>query len=215
MQNKIPKYPSTLFCTKILFNIIFFCILGIWLFAKNYMIVFDRRSSGFENRTTISGFDRRSSGFENRTTISRFFIISCLNLTCLMFTTSSNGQISSRFCKSKSSSFNYCANEWDGPEQIRSNLAHGIAQDLSCRGHPYDFVGKIPRDSDVKLENGIVWNLVVSRPRLAFSNILKENFDRISKIIVTAESAGVLRDSADVVRSATGTCFACEFAMNF
>ena len=51
----------------------------------------------------------------------------------------------------------------------------------SQNGNRYDYVAKTP--GDVELENDVVWKLVVSRPRLAFSDTLEsrriflENFE--------------------------------------
>jgi len=70
-------------------------------------------------------------------------------------------------------------------------------------GNRYHYVAKTTRD--VELENDIIWKLVVSRPQLSFSDTLDESFQRTSRI--TAESAGALRDGANVVRTETGNDF--------
>ena len=91
--------------------------------------------------------------------------------------------------------FYYSANQWDWTNTIES----GCVPKNSQIGNRYDYVAKTPRD--VELKNDIVWKLVVSRPRLAFS----DTFERTSR--VTAESARALRDGANVVRTETGNYF--------
>jgi len=58
-----------------------------------------------------------------------------------------------------------------------------------------------------------VWKLVITRPRLAFSDSIDESFLRISR--VTAESAEALRDGANVVRTETGNCFCVRICSKF
>jgi len=66
--------------------------------------------------------------------------------------------------------FTTVQNEWDWTNTIES----GCVSKNSQNENRYDYVAKTPRD--VELENDIVCKLVVSRPRLAFSNTLDESF---------------------------------------
>ena len=59
----------------------------------------------------------------------------------------------------------------------------------------------------------LVWKLVVSRPKLVFFDTLDESFQKTSR--VTAESAGALRDGANVVRTATGNNFWVQICYEF
>jgi len=117
--------------------------------------------------------------------------------------------------------FYYSANEWDWTKTIESGCVPKNSQYLlrSCsdfhHGNPsrYDYVAKTTRD--VELENDIVWKLVVSRPRLAFSDTLDEFFKFKRTWRVTAESAGALRDGANVVRTETGNYFCVRICYKF
>jgi len=87
-------------------------------------------------------------------------------------------------------------------------------------GNRYDCVSKTTRD--VEFENDIVWKLVVSRPRFAFSDTLDESFffDTLDEsFLENFESHRRVRRSAarrcNVVRTETGNCFCVRICYKF